>query len=969
MCSSDMTLGTFDVKRVARSKLHKYLILDKPEEKILNEIFNGPACIYQQTKNGHSALFLALAKNKENVVKKLMEIYENDFKSLKENGFNNDTGLLIAFKADEIAFVEKKLSLFAAENIVESENKSRNTLLIMMKETNESTASVKKLIWKSEEEHKICFDIIARLHKNGTFDSNLSSVQNDNLFHAAASKGFIWVLEKLLAYGARYDAPNKQSQTPFEFACTNNQLETVKWFHKTFKIDLLKFMTEGNALFNIASSGSFDTFEYILSEIKRFDGDEHIEEIFNRKTDYHDNNFLMQAINCVQYDFAEKCLKYDVELSAVDSSNNNILHLLLCSWPGSQELCGKLFKQLPKLLLVENSNQMTPLHLLSTRNYIEEFKEIYANFPTFKNSFFKHFVDSPTIQKAKEQIWCPTPGHNALNDVIANDLVAMADFIIENHPDEFESPEYVSGLVNLQKSSSDSFEFIDRLKKLKSLDINVPDINNIYPLKSALLYNRLETFNFLLKSCNVKDLNLMVDSYSKANLLHSAVFINPVKITGGPYKNCCLRYYVDSSDEDEDKKTDVVDPAFSMPVVESSAEEPTGVEANAERTKKFQIFKYLLELGVDVNNKDSFGKSLLHVAVEADNIEVVQELLKLGLDIEGKDENGNIPLHYVRSVEVFRALMETGMNSEHVNLKNAQQRTPFMSFVALFFNDEPPLELFNEFMKHNADVNTSGNEGFRPIHTAFIKEWTAQLIEHGADVTATNHAGENILHIALRNYKYDLANYLLRRTNIDHFAVTNEGTSYLGFLSVDTANYHQTFSGGLKHVFIEWIDKFIDGKNVHGGVILNDFITAGDISVLNHPKANFHQREADGQTCLHHAINLNVKVEIVKFLVEKGMDINAVNENGFTPLMFAVDYNYTDKALFLIDQENINLNDVNAYGFAALHYVARNENVEVLCKLLSAGADPKILNHDNQTFYDLLSEFDKKLFACYVAKN
>lgn len=936
---------------------------DRPEEKILNEIVNGPACVYQQTKYEQSSLYLALTANKENVIKKLMEIYENDFKVLKEKGFDNDSGVLIAFKADEIAFVEEKLLRFS-EKEKESDGKPENKVLILMKETNEGPAYVKSLSWKTEEEQKVYFKIIEKLYKNGTFDASFcTSSNNDNLFMVAASKGLIWVLEKLLLFGARHDAINKQNQNAFLFACINNHVETVKWFHKTFKIDLLKFMTAGYNLFHMVDNGSFETFDYILSKIKRFNGDEHIQGILSQKTEYCDNNVLMQAISRDKYEFAIKCLKYDFDLTVVDSSKSNILHLALRPWPGSRELFNIVYKQHPKLLLAEDSNMWTPLHLLATSNCIDEFKEIYKNFPSYKDSFF---AESSTAEKTKDQTFSPTPGHYALNDVVRNNFHEMAEFILESHWESFVSSEYISELLNCHISSSDSIDFVKRLMKLKHFDINVPDPIKVYPLTFALQLGKLTTFKFLLNTCDITDLNAMTDAYSKANLLHSAVFNNPINIKHHPFPVCCFPHVADSSDDEAEK--------IEAPIPEWNPREASkdSTELLNERATKFEIFLDLLKRGIDVNNKDSFGKTLLHLAVEYDNIEVVQELLKLGLPTCEKDENGNVPLHYVKSVEVFNALMENETQPDLVNLKNEQQRTPFMSFVALFFQDDVPSELFDSFMKNNADVNTLGNEGYRPIHTALTKEWTAKLIENGADVNAKNHAGENILHLALRNFKFDIANYLLLHTDIDKFVETNEGVSYLGYLSVDSADFRQTFRGDLKNVFHDWIDKYIDGKNIRGGPIINDFITAGDLKVLNHPKADLHKIEAGRQTCLHHAINSNVKLEIVKFLVEKGLDVNAVDEIGQTPLLSAVDYNFSDKALFLIDQENIDLNHINSYGFTALHYVARHvarhKSMPVLCKLLSAGADPGILNNENETFYDLLSDFTKRLFASYAKK-
>ena len=144
-------------------------------------------------------------------------------------------------------------------------------------------------------------------------------------------------------------------------------------------------------------------------------------------------------------------------------------------------------------------------------------------------------------------------------------------------------------------------------------------------------------------------------------------------------------------------------------------------------------------------------------------------------------------------------------------------------------------------------------------------------------------------------------------------------------------------------------------------------VNSEDFDLLRHPKADLHQKAADGQTCLHKAITYNTNnLKPVVFLIEKGLDINAVSENGMTPLMQSLDYNCNDVACFLIDQENVDLNAINAYGFAAIHYAARNEDVKTLCRLLAAKADAIVRNHQNETFFDLLSDFNKKLFRTFA---
>lgn len=954
MCNApkDFFVPSFDVKRISRNKLHKYLIKDRPDGKILNEISTGPACIYQQTANGHSSLFLALARSKESVVRQLLEVYENDHKMLLATGYTNDVAVLVAFGSDEISFVERKIPKISTE----LDEDSTKNFMILMKPNNASTLRVEKISPKSDDEQKVFISIVERLHKNGTFDVNTFNSNRDTLFLVASSCGLIWALEKLLELGAQKTNINAS----LELACANNQLDTVKWFRKKFQPDLLKFMMEGSALFHLAASGAFETFDFIMSEIQKFDGDEHVMEIFSRRMENNGCNILMHAINLGQFEFAEKCLKFNPDLDMHDESNSNTLHMLLRSSPTSEKLCKTLIKMKPNLLVMEDSNQWTPLHMLATNNFLDEITKAYQHYPTYKNAFFRMFVDSPTVQKEKENIWCETPGHLAFREVVSGGHLTMAEFILENHPDEFESSAYISGLLVSLAQKPDSVEFVKRLQKLKHFDINVPDREKDFPLLAALRQKRFDLLQFFLESGTIKDVNSMVD-WTKFNILNYAIWKKPVEVSGTPYAICCFPKEIDSSDDEQEAAS----PVAATPQVEFNLEQQKA-ENEAEGRKMFEIFLDLVQRGADVKCRGEQGMTLLHVAVDCDNIQVVGELLKLGLNVDDLSDDGNSPLHHVKSAEVFKALMEGNAKSELVNLKNVSGTTPFMNFVSLFGHDPVPKDLFAGFIAHKSDVKAADNEGYKPILAVSTEDWIRRLLENGADINATNNSGENAVHVALRTQKWKFAKFLLLQTEIDRFAVTNDGVSYLGYLHMSDVNCRNIFDGKLKSLFNELVEKFINGKTAYGGLVINAFVNEANFEVIQHPKADLHQTEADGQTCLHKAITFKSNLEVVKVLVDRGLDVNAVNESGFTPLMFCIDKDCTEVAVFLITLPNINLNLTNAYGFTALHYAARMENGKVLCKLLAAGADPKVVNNVNQTFYDLLNEFDKKLFSSYA---
>ena len=77
----------------------------------------------------------------------------------------------------------------------------------------------------------------------------------------------------------------------------------------------------------------------------------------------------------------------------------------------------------------------------------------------------------------------------------------------------------------------------------------------------------------------------------------------------------------------------------------------------------------------------------------------------------------------------------------------------------------------------------------------------------------------------------------------------------------------------------------------------------------------------EGQTLLHIAAKSNC-VESVKFFLEKGLDIEASDDVGFTPLMCAACSNDSTEVIqFLIDK-GADINALTSYGENLLHLSA-----------------------------------------------
>ena len=106
----------------------------------------------------------------------------------------------------------------------------------------------------------------------------------------------------------------------------------------------------------------------------------------------------------------------------------------------------------------------------------------------------------------------------------------------------------------------------------------------------------------------------------------------------------------------------------------------------------------------------------------------------------------------------------------------------------------------------------------------------------------------------------------------------------------------------------------------------------------------------DKRTALMYASSNGEDNKIVHYLLSKGADINAKDINGENALMRATSKYQWDIAKFLIEQ-GININNKNKNGNTALMWFAENGDLDKVQYLISKGADINAKNNDGKTAF------------------
>ncbi|XP_063692783.1 poly [ADP-ribose] polymerase tankyrase-2-like [Bolinopsis microptera] len=151
----------------------------------------------------------------------------------------------------------------------------------------------------------------------------------------------------------------------------------------------------------------------------------------------------------------------------------------------------------------------------------------------------------------------------------------------------------------------------------------------------------------------------------------------------------------------------------------------------------------------NVNNLDydakggRYKRTVLHVAAEQDEQEIVCYLIQHGADVGTKSNYGYSPLHGAarnNRVELAKLLLQHGAD---VNTKSNNGYT--LLHEAAHNNR---VEVAKLLLQHGADVNTKSNNGYTLLHGAArcnTVEVAKLLLQHGADISTKDIDNESAL--------------------------------------------------------------------------------------------------------------------------------------------------------------------------------------------------------------------------------
>jgi len=298
---------------------------------------------------------------------------------------------------------------------------------------------------------------------------------------------------------------------------------------------------------------------------------------------------------------------------------------------------------------------------------------------------------------------------------------------------------------------------------------------------------------------------------------------------------------------------------------------------------------------VNVNAKDYYGKTPLHVAAETGHEKVAALLIEAGADMEvrtppsgrGFSDFGSTPL-ILTAVWGHTSVAELLINSgADVNARVGQGSGRRGVYGGLHYAASRGHEGIVELLiTGGADIELRSGALETPLFEAAragYKSIVELLIGNGANVNAKDHKAGTSLHLAVISGDYDTVRLLLAN------GADINAKNLLG----ETPLHATAYSGHTRITELLLADGAdVDASDQNGYTPLRRAVAKGQLALselLIKKGADITTRDKFGITPLHVVAQTN-RIAIAELLISSGADINAKDTNsGFTPLDYAQD--------------------------------------------------------------------------------
>lgn len=378
------------------------------------------------------------------------------------------------------------------------------------------------------------------------------------------------------------------------------------------------------------------------------------------------------------------------------------------------------------------------------------------------------------------------------------------------------------------------------------------------------------------------------------------------------------------------------------------------------------IFKFLLEKISNYDIKDDNDNSLLSIALNSKtSFSAVRYILQLNnIDINEKDSNGDYPLmKAIKNGEYENVilLMQYAYNNNiDMNIIDKDGNSPLILSYIYDYND------ILEYLINKLDINCKNNDGKSILCLSLEKndhDTSIKLIKNGADVNDIDKDHNSLIDYLIKNENYKLLKMILKSNNIlnkkneslksRNSLYKNESNLFRGLQifeyendSEDELSYQSELPFMFQKSFYQIFD--VNRKNDNGETALIFFVK----NVKNiKKKGNEIERRINLGRFINSTSYSNPQVEIIKYLIDMGYNVNAIDKNNKTPLVYAIE-NKCDEIIELLIENKADINYIYK-DQSLLMYTFEKQNYTLVKYLVRKGAD---LNYKNTEGISILTK-------------
>lgn len=410
---------------------------------------------------------------------------------------------------------------------------------------------------------------------------------------------------------------------------------------------------------------------------------------------------------------------------------------------------------------------------------------------------------------------------------------------------------------------------------------------------------------------------------------------------------------------------------------------------------KNDIVAFLFKQQVNINKKDSNGRTALMYAAKEGKLNTVSKLIEAGADASISDQNGNKASDYAAKEDQY--VIQKYLNGLTTNSKENKRNEIFGKQQEIHqLTKAGQIEKVRRMVQNGVDVNSPDENGRTALHIASELGHNIDmqvLFDLGANINAQDEQGRTPLMYAARAAERDASVLLVsRQANINiqdidgkralEWARSGGHTGLVRFLGLITKEKSESvnkISNTKSHIKSNMISgkssqkRQLKKETIHispESTHLKQYdigeenakflstIKNGSVAQIRSMLAaniqNVNAADGTGQTALMMAVRAS-RFDVAKLLIENGADVNANSTSGLTALHYAaLENQYKIADLLLKSNANVdppmrysstdgNFNDIplvwEYIGATPLLIAVESKNIEVLSLLMNAGAN------------------------------